>query len=671
MAKVEYVAPGYVTEGYYQTGVSIDWATYTIFIPKFFSAQIQTVPSEIRTMDINLLRQALKDIEDSAIGMVYPDTHAHNTTVEVGGVLLSRVVEILAPYTVTFEDGPYAINLAGANSNVGDRVNVNQVSIRSANSAGLQDLSTIISSAYQGEVVLDVLKGQQGTTRPIGTVGTPSNNLVDTRTILNTEGLDTVKVQGHLTLDSGDFSDGVTFRGQNPIAAAVTILDAVDVNNCEFNNLSVSGVVDNNNVLKHCLASNITSYDGRLVSCGLSGLITLGGEGDTVMEDCSTVSGTATVSIGTGSGLNIIEYTGKLTLTGKTGTDDTIIDMTSGTVFIDASCTAGTIEVGGIGHVIDNSGIGCHVIDRMLSGAKVDNLEPLIELTRRSHGSSGTIIYWDPYLGSNTYDGLHKNRGKKTFEAAQQLATSGAHDVIIGMSSDPSGITIVDENLVISVESLRVRALARSFRLSTTSTLLPAIEVASDNVEITGFTIATPTNCTEHGIKADSVDNTLILENWVYEGGKGIQISGTSRDTIIRNCRIAHNIGDGVSIEDSSEHTAIENCHVSSNTGNGVSITSTGHETSITEGSVLHGNSGYGVDISANSTGVHILETVTIYNNTVGNVNDLASDTFDASDTVEARVWGIDKSALEAKTDSIGYFVAKKLLTLAKFIGLK
>ena len=41
------------------------------------------------------------------------------------------------------------------------------------------------------------------------------------------------------------------------------------------------------------------------------------------------------------------------------------------------------------------------------------------------------------------------------------------------------------------------------------------------------------------------------------------------------------------------------------------------------------------------------------------------------TDTIPADVWGINKSALEANTDSIGYFVAKKLLTLAKFIGLK
>jgi hypothetical protein len=133
----QYVEVDYVEDGYYQTGVTIDWANRIIFIPKFVSTQVQTVPSEVRTLDLNEFRLALKDLEDSAQGIVYPTTHNHNSPVTVGGVTLARVLELINNYSVTFEDGAYAINLVGANSNVADRVNVNQVSVRSANSAGL------------------------------------------------------------------------------------------------------------------------------------------------------------------------------------------------------------------------------------------------------------------------------------------------------------------------------------------------------------------------------------------------------------------------------------------------------------------------------------------------------------------------------------------------------
>ena len=133
----QYVEVGFVEDGYYQTGVTIDWANRIIFIPKFVSTQVQTVPFEVRTLDLNEFRLALKDLEDSDAGIVYPTTHNHNSPVTVGGVTLARVLELINNYTVTFENGQYAINLTGANSNVADRVNVNQVSVRAANSAGL------------------------------------------------------------------------------------------------------------------------------------------------------------------------------------------------------------------------------------------------------------------------------------------------------------------------------------------------------------------------------------------------------------------------------------------------------------------------------------------------------------------------------------------------------
>lgn len=118
--------------------ISIDWGyTKVIYVPKSFMSVIQTVPFEIRELDLNLFRIALKNEEDSEPGMAAPHTHTHNTIVTVGGVTLARVIEILAPYTVTFEDGQYAVSLVGANSNVADVTNLNMVQIRSANSAGM------------------------------------------------------------------------------------------------------------------------------------------------------------------------------------------------------------------------------------------------------------------------------------------------------------------------------------------------------------------------------------------------------------------------------------------------------------------------------------------------------------------------------------------------------
>ena len=121
--------------------ISINWGTKVINIPKADMTLIQASP-EIRELNLNTFRLALKNLEDDEAGMPYSKTHNHNTTITIGGVELARVIEILYPYTTTFENGQYAVNLVGANSNVADRTNVNQVSVRSANSAGLTQPST-------------------------------------------------------------------------------------------------------------------------------------------------------------------------------------------------------------------------------------------------------------------------------------------------------------------------------------------------------------------------------------------------------------------------------------------------------------------------------------------------------------------------------------------------
>lgn len=117
--------------------ITINWATKVINVPKADMTLTQSNPTEIRELDVDWFRLQLKDIEDNVEGQPFSDTHIHNTEVTFGGLTLSRVVQIIDPYTITFEDGQYAVNLVGANNNIADKTNVNQVSVRSNNSAGM------------------------------------------------------------------------------------------------------------------------------------------------------------------------------------------------------------------------------------------------------------------------------------------------------------------------------------------------------------------------------------------------------------------------------------------------------------------------------------------------------------------------------------------------------
>ena len=122
--------------------------------------QIQSSSTSIYEMDIDDFRATLNDLSDDAEGMPFDTTHQHVAPVSLGGVDLARVIEIINGYSITFEDGQYAVNLIGANSNIADKVNVNQVSIRSANSAGLVD-SGLTTSGIVDAVWDEAISGHQ------------------------------------------------------------------------------------------------------------------------------------------------------------------------------------------------------------------------------------------------------------------------------------------------------------------------------------------------------------------------------------------------------------------------------------------------------------------------------------------------------------------------------
>lgn len=121
--------------------LSVDPATYVITVPQ---ADLTHISGSLYELDVDWFRLQLKDWEDSEVGMAMPDTHRHNTSVALSGVTYARIVEVLAPYTVTFEylGTPYTVRCVGANHNLADVKNVNPVSLIVGNSAGLIEVAT-------------------------------------------------------------------------------------------------------------------------------------------------------------------------------------------------------------------------------------------------------------------------------------------------------------------------------------------------------------------------------------------------------------------------------------------------------------------------------------------------------------------------------------------------
>lgn len=113
---------------------SVNWATKVITIPQ---ADLDFVSPGLYQLDIEDLWLALSGIQDSEEAMGFPQIVKNTAPLPISGLTLARVVEIINGYTLTFEDGSYAVNIVGGNSNVGDVNNKNQVSVNTANSAGL------------------------------------------------------------------------------------------------------------------------------------------------------------------------------------------------------------------------------------------------------------------------------------------------------------------------------------------------------------------------------------------------------------------------------------------------------------------------------------------------------------------------------------------------------
>jgi hypothetical protein len=137
--------------------ISIDWGTRVIFVPQ---ADLTPLGGNVYELDVDDFRLALKDLEDSEEGMSFPYTHNHNTEITLAGVTYARTIEIVNGYTVTFEDGQYAVNLVGANNNLADVMNVNQVSLRSFNSAGLVSQAALEEAAAALQVQVTALQAQ-------------------------------------------------------------------------------------------------------------------------------------------------------------------------------------------------------------------------------------------------------------------------------------------------------------------------------------------------------------------------------------------------------------------------------------------------------------------------------------------------------------------------------
>lgn len=153
--------------------ISINWASRVITVPQ---ADLTLVSGTLYELDVDAFRLALKDIEDGEEGMAFPDTHRHNTAVTLAGVTYARAFEVINGYTITFEDvgTPYTVRCVGANHNLSDVKNVNQVSLIVGNAAGLIQVTSGSGLSSEQATMLEELYRLTGLAAGVPLVVSPT-----------------------------------------------------------------------------------------------------------------------------------------------------------------------------------------------------------------------------------------------------------------------------------------------------------------------------------------------------------------------------------------------------------------------------------------------------------------------------------------------------------------
>lgn len=620
--------------------LSIEWATKIITVPKAYTTLVQISPTEIRNLTLNTFRLDVGDLIAGAEGMVYDDAISHNTEVILGGITYARIIEIINGYTITFEDGQYAVNLVGANSNVGDVINVNQVSVRSQNSAGLISNQAIEFSSYQGGVTIDI-NGVSGTVFPIGTPQEPVNNIADAILILTFRGLDKMFFLSDWTFpNTTNFSDyelhgqglqktTLTFESGSIVAnvevfsATVTGFETgiVGFTDCKIIDLGSVGLAPASNdvLIQRCFVEGLitipSNYSGTLTAVDSWAVPDLNG-------DCPVIDmGDAAM------GLQMNNLSGFVCVTNCTVSSNEIeIFLNSGGIELAASVTAGNVVLTGTGSLL-NMATGIKLDSKgLVSGSVIENTYNAVESLRPHHTGFGKTIYWDPLLGDDSYDGTSASLAVASFAAAHALATDGGHDVITALSSGV-GQTIVDETLIITKNYLFLRGPGRDFKILPTSTTEATVVIDAVGVELSGMVLETAATGGQHVIHvSDGADFFFLDHLWAhFSSSSTVHVEAPTGIVYgrINGCFFSHAGEHGIHLEGNIRHTKITDTEIDAPIVDGIRLEGATIRNNVIERTVsIYAAGGYGINLISPATRNIIHKGVSLYDNALGDVFD-------------------------------------------------
>jgi hypothetical protein len=647
-----YIDDDYIDAEFYQSGVSIDWLTKVITIPQLF---LNYLGGTSYQLDTNAFRIALRDIEDNADGVVFAPTHNHNTQVTLGGIQYARVIEILSPYTITFEDTgtPYVVSLSGSNNNILEKTNLGTVQVLSNNSAGLINLTEVQQAAFEGQVTISASTGQVGTTYPIGTLTKPVSNIADAKLIATARGIDDYYIIGNLTVGATDNVTGLHFTGDgatlNVTRTTVTLTSGCVTTNSVWRNCKITGYQGGESIYEDCIIDGLDNAHCFYTRCGL---IDGASRGYTIRQTSGVSSGHASYfkECYSDEGTAIIDRNGarlNMTFDGwhgrikfinqnhSTSSGQVWLHMNGGTVTIDSTCTKGKITITGTGELVNNSA-GTEVDATGLLAEVGTQLKLDIESMRETHQGFGARFFVDWINGNDLAPGTSSKSPVKTITKALEKCVSGRGDVIY-MLSPTNVVASWDERVVVNKEDVHIRGPGRGAEIKPLSGSGDAITIDANNCSLSGFVIRT------YGVD----ENAVTINAKFFKGTKlylvGKDAVGLGNGFLIRagdyhefwDCESEKFGGSGLKTYDAGLATPgspreitifggnyylnkTDGIELTSNTGAAAGastrIVRIKHSPNITS------NSRYGISIDSNSTRVVVDSDVNLTDNTVANI---------------------------------------------------
>ena len=231
-------------------------------------------------------------------------------------------------------------------------------------------------AVFDGAVTIDVLGGVPGTAYPIGTPGEPVNNLDDAKIIAAANNLQGIRVLNDLTIVATDNIDGFFLVGDGKSLSTFTFIAGCSTSETTFVNAELTGVLSGATNAHFCTLSTLsgigcTTTESNLVECEFeSGIIQLRADNNKKIHVSRCESGAAGTTTppefdfnGTVGNITFHKYAGTCQFSNLTQPIQVSFDTSGGALNINSSCTNGIVTIGGDTKLVDNSGVGCDVIN--------------------------------------------------------------------------------------------------------------------------------------------------------------------------------------------------------------------------------------------------------------------------------------------------------------------